>query len=167
MVVIFSIPLFLMQSFKSNKLNSKSLSLNNINLYQENKVFIQENWFLTIQKLDLIKVPIREKVTEETLEKYIGHFPTTAYLNGNICLAAHNAGFSVNHFQKLSQLENGDEIEYTYGNYTKKYVVKNKNIIDERDFTSLIDCNYDKLTLITCISGSPSKRLCIEAIYKE
>jgi sortase (surface protein transpeptidase) len=25
----------------------------------------------------------------------------------------------------------------------------------------------DKLTLITCISGSPQKRLCVEAVFKE
>lgn len=152
--------------FYSSTILPKSINLNNINLYQKNEVFIQ-NWTLSIPKLHLINIPIKDNIDQDTLNDFIGHFPTSSYLKGNVCLAAHNAGFSFNFFQDLPLLEIGDEIEYNYYHVSKKYIVSRKYEIDEDDFNVLNVDNLDKLTLITCISGSPSKRLCVEAICEE
>lgn len=142
---------------------------NNFNLYKTEKVFIQNDnlWFLTIPKINLKDTPIKDGITNDILENYIGHFPITAFVKGNICLAAHNNGYENNYFNRINELEVGDEINYHYFNIEKKYSVYEKNVIDERDFLSLNESNEDTLTLITCIDNSPSKRLCIKAICKE
>lgn len=173
-LILFLIPLLLFLVFfiyfsipNSNIEPLKKLNLNNVNLYQENKVFIQQNWTLSIPKLNLNNIPIKDSVDNNILEKYIGHFPASSYLKGNVCLAAHNAGFTYNYFQDLPLLENGDEIEYNYFNFQKQYVVSRKYIINENDLCVLNLDSLDKMTLITCISGSPQQRLCIEAICEE
>lgn len=174
-LILFLIPFLIFISFftiyikfyNSPKIIPKIFNLNNVSLYQENEVFIQQDWTLSIPKLNLNNIPIKDSVEDNVLNNYIGHFPTSSYLKGNICLAAHNAGFSVNYFQDLPLLENGDEIEYNYYNVIKKYKVSKKYIINENDFDVLNLDNSDKLTLITCINNSPHQRLCIEAICEE
>lgn len=151
----------------SNQIIPKNLILDNINLYHENKVFINQDWSISIPKINLINIPIKDSIDEDILNNYIGHFPTTSYLNGNICLAAHNAGFSSNFFQSLPLLENGDEIEYNYYNVQKIYKVSRIYVVNEKDLYVLKTSDLDKLTLITCISGSPHQRLCVEAVFKE
>ena len=157
-LILFLIPLFLFLVFfiyfsipNSNIKPLKKLNLNNVNLYQENKVFIQQNWNLSIPKLNLNNIPIKDSICDNILEKYIGHFPTSSFFYGNVCLAAHNAGFVCNYFQDLPLLEDGDKIEYNYFNLQRQYVVSRKYIINENDLCVLNLDNLDKLTLITCI----------------
>ena len=145
----------------------KPLNFNIIKLYQKNELFSQNDWNLSILKLNLKNIPIKDGVDSDTLENYIGHFQTTSYINGNVCLAAHNNGFSNNYFKELYLLEVGDKIEYNYYGTSKVYNVYQKYTINEKDFSVLNPNNKDKLTLITCISGSPQLRLCIEAVSEE
>ena len=46
-------------------------------------------WELEIPKINLV-APIQEGIDSNTMNKYVGHFPTTTKSNGNIGLAAHN-----------------------------------------------------------------------------
>ena len=41
-----------------------------------------------------LAAPIAEGIDSETMNKYIGHFPTTSTFEGNIGLAAHNRRIS-------------------------------------------------------------------------
>lgn len=165
-LLIFSIIYFFIP--QNEKIIPKKINLDNINLYQENSTFIQNDiWTLTIEKINLINVPIKDSVEEDILENYIGHFPISSYYNGNVCLAAHNSGFFINYFKDLNTLEYNDEIKYNYYGNIKVYKVTEKYIVDEEELNVLAVDFKDKMTLITCITGSPSKRLCIEAISKE
>ncbi len=165
-LLIFSIIYFFIP--QNEKIIPKKINLDNINLYQENSTFIQNDiWTLTIEKINLINVPIKDSVEEDILENYIGHFPISSYYNGNVCLAAHNSGFLINYFKDLNTLEYNDEIKYNYYGNIKVYKVTEKYIVDEEELNVLAVDFKDKMTLITCITGSPSKRLCIEAISKE
>lgn len=165
-LLIFSIIYFFIP--QNEKIIPKKINLDNINLYQENSTFIQNDiWTLTIEKINLINIPIKDSVEEDILENYIGHFPISSYYNGNVCLAAHNSGFLINYFKDLNTLEYNDEIKYNYYGNIKVYKVTEKYIVDEEELNVLAVDFKDKMTLITCITGSPSKRLCIEAISKE
>ena len=165
LLIFFIIYFFIPQN---EKIIPKKINLDNINLYQENSTFIQNDiWTLTIEKINLINVPIKDSVEEDILENYIGHFPISSYYNGNVCLAAHNSGFLINYFKDLNTLEYNDEIKYNYYGNIKVYKVTEKYIVDEEELNVLAVDFKDKMTLITCITGSPSKRLCIEAISKE
>lgn len=166
--IIFILLFFIYFLHSSNsKIIPKEINLNNVNLYQEEFFIKEENWSLTIEKLNLKNIPIKDNISSDILENYIGHFPTSSFFTGNVCLAAHNAGFKFNYFQDASLLENGDEIEYNYYNNIKKYKVIRKYVIYENDFSILNLDDKDRLTLVTCISNSPHQRLCIEAICEE
>lgn len=168
---LFFVLIFLTIFYKKkiNFIVPTEFNLENFNLYQSEKVFIQNDneWSLSIPKLNLKNIPIKDNVESDILENYIGHFPISSYLQGNVCLAAHNGGYLNNYFSNIHMLQKGDEIYYYYFNIEKEYIVKDIFIIDENDFSCLNVDDEDKLTLITCISNSPQKRLCVQAVNKE
>ena len=104
---------------------------------------------------------IYEGTSLDTLRKGVGHFENSPYLNGNVCLAAHNTN---EYWAKLHTLENGDKITYISFLGTKEYQVKNVTKISETDWTLLQNSDENILTLITCVKGDKPKRLCVQAI---
>ncbi len=104
---------------------------------------------------------IYEGTSLDTLRKGVGHFENSPYLNGNVCLAAHNTN---KYWAKLHTLENGDKITYISFLGTKEYQVTNVTKISETDWTLLQNSDENILTLITCVKGDKPKRLCVQAI---
>ena len=103
---------------------------------------------------------IYEGTSLDTLDKGVGHFQNSSYLNGNVCLAAHN---SSKYWAKLYTLENGDKITYISFLGTKEYMVNSITQIYATDWSKLEKTNENILTLITCVKGEPSQRLCVQA----
>ena len=96
----------------------------------------------------------------QTLAKGVGHFTNTPYLEGNVCLAAHNTN---SYWAKLHTLSNGDKIQYTCFLGTKEYEVSNVSKISETDWDSLKNTDTNVLTLITCVKRQKDLRLCVQA----
>ena len=118
--------------------------------------------YLTIESIDLIEAPIAEGTDETTvLNNYIGHFEESAYLEGNVCLAAHNNGYDHNYFANLKDVSFGDTIIYYTKYETKTYTVTDISEIKETDVSVIENTAENKITLITCISGKPKYRLCV------
>ena len=126
------------------------------------KVEYPEDWYLLIPAIDLV-APIEQGTSEEILERAIGHFDGSGFLEGNVALAAHNRGYSVNYFENIKNLLYNDIITYKYGNIEKNYLVSNVIIIKETDWSYVQNTEEDKLTLITCIEDEPEYRLCVQA----
>ena len=101
------------------------------------------------------------------MNKYIGHFEETSTKNGNIGLAAHNRGYTVNYFSNLKKLKEGDEIFYKYYEFEQTYIVEKNIIIKDTDWSYLKDDKINKLTLITCVENEPEYRRCVQAIQKQ
>lgn len=97
----------------------------------------------------------------DTLSKGVGHFESSPYLNGNVCLAAHNTN---KFWAKLHTLEIGDKIIYTSFLGTKEYEVTDMTEISETDWSKLSNTNENMLTLITCVKGKSALRLCVQAL---
>lgn len=104
---------------------------------------------------------IYEGTSNTTLEKGVGHIESSAYLDGNVGLAAHN---TKKFWSKLNTLEKGDYISYISFLGSKEYVVESVKIINEDDWSSLENTTDNKLTLITCVLNNPTQRLCVQAI---
>ena len=117
---------------------------------------------LGVIKIDKINFEglIYEGTSMQTLAKGVGHFTNTPYLEGNVCLAAHNTN---SYWAKLHTLSNGDKIQYTCFLGTKEYVVSNVSKISETDWSSLGNTDTNTLTLITCVKGQKNLRLCVQA----
>lgn len=103
---------------------------------------------------------IYEGTSLNTLDKGVGHFENSSYLNGNVCLAAHN---SSKFWAKLNTLHNGDKITYISFLGSRDYYVSNIEQISETDWSKLENTDENILTLITCVKGKPSLRLCVQA----
>lgn len=97
----------------------------------------------------------------DTLSKGVGHFDSSPYLSGNVCLAAHNTS---KYWAKLHTLKKGDKIIYTSFLGTKEYSVTDMLQISETDWTKLSNTTENMLTLLTCVKGKPTQRLCVQAL---
>ena len=139
-----------------------SLEINSLNSSNLDELV----WQLEIPKINL-KADICEGTSQDILNQYIGHFEETSKCIGNVGLAAHNRGYNVNYFERLKELEPGDEIFYTYNGITKKYIVNLKTIIKDTQVEILENTKENILTLVTCVEGEPEYRRCIQAIIKE
>lgn len=117
---------------------------------------------LGVIKIDKINFEglIYEGTSMQTLAKGVGHFENTPYLEGNVCLAAHNSN---SYWAKLHTLSAGDKIHYTCFLGTKEYEVSNVSRISETDWDSLKNTDTNVLTLITCVKGQKDLRLCVQA----
>lgn len=123
----------------------------------------QPKWEIQIPKINLT-APIAEGVSQEIMNKYVGHFEDTAKLNGNVGLAAHNRGYPVNYFKDLKVLEIGDEIIYQVENQTREYKVEVIKTIKDTNWNYLQETEDNRITLITCVENKPEYRLCIQAV---
>lgn len=110
-----------------------------------------------------LKLSIAEGIENDVIAKYIGHFPSTALINGNVGLAGHNTNEC---FANLKEIKKGDEIVYNFLLGSKTYIVDTIVEIQEDDWRYLEDTKDNKITLITCIKNQPTKRLCIQATEK-
>ncbi len=122
---------------------------------------------LTIPDILLDKAPIKEGTELTTLSGAIGHFTSTSLYAGNVGLASHNSGGKGEYFKNLDKVEVGTEIYYETNYGTRRYVVKIIKVIDETDWSLLENTQDNRLTLITCVKGQKSKRLCVQAIESE
>jgi len=136
----------------------------NKNIEQEEIIDNSRIGTLTIPKIDLVDVKICESVELDTLAHSIGHFESTNIYEGNVGLASHNAGTKANYFAHINKLELGDEIYYKTRYGTKKYIVDNITQIKSDDWSKLEQTEDNRITLITCISGNPNLRLCVQGV---
>ena len=146
-------------------MQTENITAEKINYVQE-ECLEKTVWQIKIPKIEL-EANIAEGTSAEILNKYVGHFEETQKEIGNVGLAAHNRGYDVNYFEKLKELELGDEIIYTVGENKRIYKVSLITTIDDIEWTNLENTEDNRLTLITCLENEPSKRRCIQAIEKE
>lgn len=132
---------------------------------EKNNDFENSNWSIYFPKTNE-NYNIYETVSNEVLNKGIGHFSETEKLKGNIALAGHNRGYKVNSFSQLKDIKEGEEIYYKYRKEIFKYIVSTKEKISEYDY-SKVERTGDFLTLITCVENKPELRLCVTAIRKK
>lgn len=123
---------------------------------------------LTIPKLGL-SVNIYEAASEmEAMDKGVAHFKSTSAYDGNVGLSAHNINMngSDGYFKDLHTLKIGDEVAYMTAVGERTYKVTTVREISDTDWSYLSRCTDNKVTLITCISGKPTKRLVVQAFQK-
>lgn len=120
-------------------------------------------WRIQIPKLNL-DVHIMEGTSSNILLQAVGHFEQTSKWQGNIGLAAHNRGYQCNFFQKIKNLNLGDEIIYTVANGKRIYKVQTNKVIIETDWSYLKKTKDNRITLITCEENRTGYRRCVQAI---
>lgn len=125
---------------------------------------------ISIDKIDL-ELPIGEGMDLDTLRFVIGHLPESAPLGtvGNSVLAGHRSHAFGTFFNRLDELEIGDEIKITNSsglNYT--YEVYETLLVSPDDISPMRGSSKHKvITLITCHPIlNPDSRLIVHAVQK-
>ncbi len=125
---------------------------------------------MNIPKISL-RTPIAEGADLDILRFAIGHMKGTAGLGeiGNSVIAGHRSHSFGVYFNRLDEMENGDEILVEAGGRTITYVVYDKLIVEPDDLSVLgSSSKYRVLTLITCDPVyNPTHRLIVHAVDKE
>lgn len=122
--------------------------------------------YITIEKIGLEKAPIANGTDNTTINKYIGHFEESSFLDGNVCLCSHNRGGKGAYFGRLKELQKGDVITYITKYETKQYIVEEIKQIEETDLSVLEPTQNNQITLITCIENIGYLRLCVIGVEK-
>lgn len=81
--------------------------------------------------------------------------------DGNVVLASHNEGSYAHYFEKIKELQNGEEIIYITNMGERRYKVCESKIIDETNVKVLEDTKENIITLITCVKGKRNLRQCV------
>ena len=175
LIVVCVIIAVLLAGFFIFLINNSNKELVNVEDIKTDKKFenvtyndVEDVWddsvlgILTIDKIGL-NATTKEGTSDEILLNYIGHIEETANYDGNVGLAAHNRGCENSYFARINELEKGDIIKYKTKFYDRTYVVDNIQVIYETDWNLLKTTPENKLTLITCIAGRKTQRLCVQA----
>ena len=78
-------------------------------------------------------------------------------------LASHNRSRYAHYFERINELQNGDEIIYKTKLGTKKYAVYENKVIESTDWSVIENTKENIITLITCVKNNQAKRLCVRA----
>ena len=124
---------------------------------------------IKIPKVD-IQYPVVEGTTSSILKKSLGHFKGTALAGevGNFCVAGHRNSSYAKYFNRLDEVNVGDEIvvETRTSQYT--YIVNKTFKIHESETGVLDQTDEKKITLITCTNGfKPKYRIVVQGTLKE
>ena len=169
--------IFLINKFKVFSANKKAEEtivvgdneeIKDLEPLEQKEIFYEDSiGTLTIPDILLDNAPIKEGTDLSTLSTAIGHFTSTSLYAGNVGLASHNGGGNGDYFKNLNKVKKGSEIYYQTNYGTRRYIVKVIKVIEETDWLMLENTNDNRLTLITCVKGQSTKRLCIQAYESE
>ena len=124
-------------------------------------------------KIDKINVylPVAEGADLATLKFSLGHMPETADLGtiGNAVVAGHRSHSFGTYFNRLDEVEVGDEIQVTTAGQTYTYEVYEVLVVEPDDLSVLRSSSSHKvLTLITCTPlYTSTHRLIVHAVVRD
>ncbi len=125
---------------------------------------------MQIDKIDLY-LPVAEGVDLATLKFALGHMPGTAGAGeiGNCVVAGHRSHSNGVFFNRLDELEIGDEVSIMSGGQTYTYKIFEKLVVEPDDVSVLRGTSSNKvLTLITCTPVvTATHRLILHGVIEE
>ncbi len=151
----------------NTKKNNNTQKNNNTNKPKETKRSVAKViGTLSIPDIEINEKNIYEGTELDILNIGIGHFTNTSICNGNVGLASHNSGEKGDEFKNLKNIKVGSEIYYKTKYDSKTYSVEIIKEISDEDWSYLSETKDNRITLLTCISGKPNSRLCVQGKEK-
>jgi LPXTG-site transpeptidase (sortase) family protein len=121
---------------------------------------------LSIPKIGLTVNVYQSDDQMEDMEYGAAHFKCTSAWDGNIGLSSHNwtpSGHGA-FFRDLHTLSVGDTLIYRTALGEREYRVTTIRTISDEDWSWLSRTTDNRMTLITCVSDNPSKRLMVQGV---
>jgi LPXTG-site transpeptidase (sortase) family protein len=120
---------------------------------------------LTVERLGRT-VNIIAGATMSAMDFGAGHFSFTGLNYGNTGLIGHNRG-RAGFFSFVRNLQEGDILTLDAGGIVRSYTVTMLYMVDESDFSPLMQFSDHRITLITCVEYQRSQRRVAVAIAAE
>lgn len=147
------------QTSNNTRKSTNQISDNSSNEIKDTKEIVKKQEkkdnmknILKIDKIDL-KLPVLNGATEKNLDISVAKMNHTSNPGeaGNYAIAGHRSYTYGKQFNRLNEIEKGDEIEVITSEGLMKYKVTKKFLVDPEDVWVLDGNNKDKIiTLITC-----------------
>jgi len=121
---------------------------------------------LTIPDIGLSARVYEGEDNMETMEKGVARFRHTSAWEGHIGLSAHNINLNgtPGHFLNIHKLKEGAVIRYETALGVREYAVERVFPVAEHDWSALSRTPENRISLVTCITGSPQLRLVVTAV---
>lgn len=150
---------------------NQSVINNGDSLNRQHTIYINQNMYnegdfigtLTVERLNQT-IRIYEGETMRNMDFGAGRFRFSGLHSGNIGLIGHNRGRTNGFFSFVRHLQYGDILTIKTAQGERRYIVEVMYIIDETDFTPLMDFGDNRLTLITCVEYRPNQRRVVMAM---
>lgn len=162
----------LINSFELDKIidnEGSKTEISNDSSSDEESLFKQSVMaIINIPKVD-IRYPVVPGTDAETLRKSLGYFEGTGLPGeiGNFCVAGHRNSSYARYFNRLDEVNVGDEIIVETRNDEFTYIVTNTMKIHENQTSVLDTSNKKMITLITCTNGfKPKYRIVVQGELK-
>ncbi|RSL30304.1 class D sortase [Salibacterium salarium] len=140
---------------------------------QEEQTEAESSQTIGVLRIPVIasELPIVEGATEENLRVAAGHLAGTSFLEpeGNTAIAAHRSHTEGRMFNRLDELESGDEFIIEKDTGQKTFTIFNKTVVSPSDTSVLSqETNGESVvTLITCTPmKNPTHRLIVQGKYE-
>jgi len=125
---------------------------------------------LTIPDLNLTVNVYESPDTDhmEAMELGVAHFHHTSAWLGNVGVSAHNINMdgSAGYFLHLYRLQPGAIVRYETALGVREYAVQAIAEVDHYDWRLLDRTEDNRITMVTCITGQPEKRLIVQAVER-
>lgn len=116
-----------------------------------------------------IKYPVKKGTDPETLKKSLGYFEGTGLPGqvGNFCVAGHRNSSYARYFNRLDEVNKGDEVVVETRDEKFVYIVTKTMKIHENQTDILNTSSKKMITLITCTNGlKPKYRIVVQGELK-
>jgi len=118
---------------------------------------------LTVERLGR-SINVIAGATMGAMDHGAGHFSFTGLNQGNTGLIGHNRGRTNGFFSFVRELREGDILTLEAGGIVRSYAVAIVYVIDESDFSPLMQFSDNRLTLVTCVEYVPGQRRVAKAL---
>ena len=112
---------------------------------------------LTVERLGRT-INVIAGATMEAMDFGAGHFSFTGLNTGNTGLIGHNRGSTNGFFSFVRDLREGDILTLETGGIVRRYSVAMLYIVDDTDFSPLMQFGDNRLTLVTCVEYQRNQR---------
>ncbi len=123
--------------------------------------------YIELEKYHIKRLIINGTDTKNLDKGFVGHLSGSADLDdkyGNTILAGHSI---INVFQNLHHTKVGDEIKIVTNLNSYKYIIVEKHVINDNDFSYFQQCNDQKiLTLVTCENNNKNRLIVIAKLQE-
>ncbi len=131
------------------------------------KAMLEEEGCVGVLSIPTISLEMKVYEAEDEMEamRHGGaHYKETSCWDGNVGISAHVSGVPQEaSFANLHKLQKGDSIFYRTALGTRNYTVTEVREICDDDWSWLSRTPDNRITLTTCITGKPDKRLMVQA----